>query len=64
MHVLGRENFPLPLLVLTVMSYVRMCIDSHMTRQLSGTKVDFLEPVKPLGKISLVGTLLTGFPIA
>lgn len=29
-------------------------IDSDMTRQLYGTKVDFLELVKPLGKISLV----------
>ena len=30
-----------------------------MTRQLSGTKIEFMEPIKPLGKKS--GMLLKGF---
>jgi len=34
-----------------------ICIDSDITRQLSGTKVDFMEPLKPLGKIGLIPCL-------
>lgn len=42
-------------LALTAMSYLRLtCTESGMTRQLKGAKVDIMEPMKPLGKISLV----------
>ena len=44
--------------VLTEMSYLRFCIekkkrfciDLNVTRQLSGTKIEFMEPIRPLGK--------------
>ena len=45
--------------VLTEMSYLRFCIDLNVTRQLSGTKIELMEPIKPLGKKP--GMLLTGF---
>ena len=33
------------------MSYMKLRhVDSDMTRQFEGTKVDFMEPIKPLGK--------------
>lgn len=37
-----------------------MCIESDITRQLKGTKVDVMKPIKPLGNIGL--PLLTTFP--
>ena len=45
--------------VLTEMSYLRFFIDLNVTRQLSGTKIEFMEPIKPLGKKP--GMLLKGF---
>ena len=45
---------------LTGMSYLRKtCIDSDMTRQLKGTKVDFMKPgaIKPLGTVGPIPCL-------
>ena len=45
---------------LTRMTYLRkIFLSSDTTRQLLGIKVDFMEPIKPLGNISLT---LTRFP--